>query len=1148
MVYAEPYFGEEFTYYQPDGSSFQVRLCGDEFYAVAETLSGQVVIRDPATGYFCYAALNKDSTDYISTGENAGTMADLAATRSAGQSSLPPSGLRLAKSAEAQKHAAGRSRLNADSKGRTIIQPEAGLDTLSDGGIASAPPSAPTVGKRVGLVLLVEFPDHPGDVTISQAEVDAYCNEPGYTGFSNAGSVRDFYYNQSDGMLEYNCSVTAYYTAQNNRDYYTENTITFGNRARELIIEALNHLKSTGFDFTTVDGNNDGVIDGVNTFYAGTRVNAWSEGLWPHKSSLYWNGASGTGVSGSLQYQITDMTTALKLGTFCHENGHMLCDFPDLYVYSTTQDPAGRGVGYFSLMCNYGYSTAPIGIDAYLKYKAGWSDVENLSSASHLRGAVNVDRNHFYRYANPADAKEYFLIETRQKIGYENSAYLVDQGLAIWHVDEDGSNTHPDGTHYELSLEQADGLAQLEAGLSYGGAGDLFHNGDNDTFSDASSPNAHWWDGSDSLLTIHSISAVANPMTFIAGEGALTNTPEIGLDNAQLEPVCRYGADAASQKFTIWNAASGTVSYTFSDNVAWLSLSSASGIVTTESDLITVTYNTDTLASGTYAATITVTDLGAANSPQTIPVSLTVFERPGINLSTNALNQNIFGGTDAAQQAFTINNPGGGTLNYTITSTQSWVSVSPISGVVAMEYDTIYVDYNTSSLLEGTYYNTLTISDPAATNSPQTLSISITVTGIPSVVVSSINLFLTTAAGTTGTVSMVISNAGGSDLNFSIAAETDTSNYTGLDSDTASGPTYGWIDIAALGSAVSLSDDGESTLLNIGFDFPFYEQNYSQFQIGANGVVSFTAGQVGVTSAQLPSTSIPSQSLAAFWDDLDPGIAGSIRYHGTSERLVVSWLGVPRYGTTSYETFQIILYPDGKIVYQYKTMSGVLNGCTVGLQDDNVTGAVVQLAYNQSLLKNSFAIEFAPSKTPWLLWQPDAGVVVPDGATSIWFSADASALSVGTYTTSVVIAHNDPKLADITVPVILTVSVPDADGDTLPDSWETLYYGGATNADPNATCANGVNTVLEAYVAGIDPTNSASVFVMTQLGSDAGDIDRYVLQWPPVTGRVYTVYWASNLFSEFSLLQSNITAGAFTDTVHGADNDGFYRIEVDLAP
>jgi len=125
---------------------------------------------------------------------------------------------------------------------------------------------------------------------------------------------------------------------------------------------------------------------------------------------------------------------------------------------------------------------------------------------------------------------------------------------------------------------------------------------------------------------------------------------------------------------------------------------------------------------------------------------------------------------------------------------------------------------------------------------------------------------------------------------------------------------------------------------------------------------------------------------------------------------------------------------------------------------------------------------------------------------------------------------------------------PDTDTDGIPDSWETLYFGGATNADANATCSNGVNTVLEAYVAGLNPTNPASVFVMTDLGDNAGDINETILRWNLVTNRLYTIYWTSNLLSEFTLLQSNITAGAFTDTVHGANNDGFYRIEIDLAP
>jgi hypothetical protein len=31
-------------------------------------------------------------------------------------------------------------------------------------------------------------------------------------------------------------------------------------------------------------------------------------------------------------------------------------------------------------------------------------------------------------------------------------------------------------------------------------------------------------------------------------------------------------------------------------------------------------------------------------------------------------------------------------------------------------------------------------------------------------------------------------------------------------------------------------------------------------------------------------------------------------------------------------------------------------------------------------------------------------------------------------------------------------------------------------------------------------------------------------------------------------MQSNYTGGVFTDTVHSSANDGFYRIEVRLAP
>jgi len=114
----------------------------------------------------------------------------------------------------------------------------------------------------------------------------------------------------------------------------------------------------------------------------------------------------------------------------------------------------------------------------------------------------------------------------------------------------------------------------------------------------------------------------------------------------------------------------------------------------------------------------------------------------------------------------------------------------------------------------------------------------------------------------------------------------------------------------------------------------------------------------------------------------------------------------------------------------------------------------------------------------------------------------------------------------------------DEDGDGLPDSWEITHYG-STNVNPNATASNGVNTVRQAYIAGLDPTSLTNRFLVSVLSSPFS-----VLSWNAASGRVYTIYWSSNLLSGFQPLESNITAGAFTDTLHVADAEGFYKIDV----
>ncbi len=122
----------------------------------------------------------------------------------------------------------------------------------------------------------------------------------------------------------------------------------------------------------------------------------------------------------------------------------------------------------------------------------------------------------------------------------------------------------------------------------------------------------------------------------------------------------------------------------------------------------------------------------------------------------------------------------------------------------------------------------------------------------------------------------------------------------------------------------------------------------------------------------------------------------------------------------------------------------------------------------------------------------------------------------------------------------------DADNDGMDDLWELNQFGGRHFAAPDTICLNGVNTIREAYIAGLDPNDAAAFFEMD------GDCtaEKSVLWWNATSGRVYSVYFSTNLMNGFQPLETNIpwTAGAFTDSVHNAQRQLFYKVDVQLAP
>ncbi len=69
----------------------------------------------------------------------------------------------------------------------------------------------------------------------------------------------------------------------------------------------------------------------------------------------------------------------LSIGTFCHESGHMLCRWPDLYDYGSRDGDFEKsaGLGYYCLMSAGNHNDngrTPSPVCAYLRNLVGWCD------------------------------------------------------------------------------------------------------------------------------------------------------------------------------------------------------------------------------------------------------------------------------------------------------------------------------------------------------------------------------------------------------------------------------------------------------------------------------------------------------------------------------------------------------------------------------------------------------------------------------------------------------------------------------------------------------------------------------------------------------------------------------------------------------
>ena len=260
----------------------------------------------------------------------------------------------------------------------------------------------------------------------------------------------------------------------------------------------------------------------------------------------------------------------------------------------------------------------------------------------------------------------------------------------------------------------------------------------------------------------------------------------------------------------------------------------------------------------------------------------------------------------------------------------------------------------------------------------------------------------------------------------------DAFGYVWLDSDEPNGPTYNWIDPSGH-QAIPMSDDDNEGPFGLEFPFPFYGQLFNSLRICSNGFISFTSTLTSYDNLEIPNPAAPLNMIAPFWDDHNPASSGTVYWYCDEDMAIISWVNVPHYDVGGPYTYQAILYPSGKMLFQYNSMNSPVDSATIGIQD--AAGEVgLQVVYNAGYIYDGLATMIKPG---WLTVDPRVGVIPAEDDIDIDVIMDATDLLNMVYTGQLIITCSDinGELPEMTVPVTLDLITGVDDAALIPTTY-----------------------------------------------------------------------------------------------------------------
>jgi hypothetical protein len=301
---------------------------------------------------------------------------------------------------------------------------------------------------------------------------------------------------------------------------------------------------------------------------------------------------------------------------------------------------------------------------------------------------------------------------------------------------------------------------------------------------------------------------------------------------------------------------------------------------------------------------------------------------------------------------------------------------------------------------------------------------------------------------------------------------------------------------------------------NIGFNFTFFGNVYSEFYVNSNGLLTFGASTDAYEPVTIPTASAPNNYIAPFWDDLAMGSEGKMLYTtiGTSpnRKCIVQWTNMRFPSDLLLGTFLVILYEgSNNIQLQYRSIissHSMAHGAfaTIGLENSDGSAGVLY-SYQTASVNSEQAIRFTPS--------------------GLTYTVNNSAFYDGIYLTTNM-SLPEPGIPDLIVPASNSTI-----GNAERFDWSEASNAGSytlkisKNADlsGSANYNTGTNTYWDVSGLTVDATYYWAVFATNATGTTWSEIKRFYTSATPPSTPVPQTVWME--FSEERMIDLQYTGG-----------------------